>query len=227
MKIKADQSPVTEADLASHEVITRGLSSLHPDIPVLSEESKPEEYAVRSTYPFMWLLDPLDGTKEFLHRTDEFSINLALIAEGKVVAGYIHLPVWNKVYFAHKGKGAFELADGNLRKLEAAGFSLQDAGLKVVASRSHLDHLTKTYIDQLVQPTMLPLGSALKFISIASGEAHYYPRMVNIMEWDTAAGQILIEEAGGSMVDASTGRPLMYNKPDLFNPYFIASGRQL
>jgi 3'(2'), 5'-bisphosphate nucleotidase len=227
MTLKADRSPVTEADLASHEVITRGLASLHPEIPVLSEESSHEDYAIRSKHLYMWLLDPLDGTKEFLKRTDEFSINLALISEGQVVAGYIHLPVWDKVYFAQKGQGAFELSDGKLHKLAAAHFSLQDSGLRVVASRSHLDDLTKTYIDQLVEPTLLPLGSALKFISIATGEAHYYPRMVNIMEWDTAAGQILIEEAGGSMVDASTGRPLVYNKPDLYNPYFIASGIQL
>lgn len=222
--LKADQSPVTEADLVSHKIITEGLQSLYPDIPVLSEESTHTAYNIRKEYDYMWLLDPLDGTKEFINRTDEFSINLALIHKGKAVMGYIHLPVFRKLYYAIHQKGAFETVGMATRKLEAARFSLLDSGLKVVGSRSHMDHKTKQYIDELDKPQLIALGSALKFISIATGEAHYYPRMIHIMEWDTAAGQILIEEAGGSLVDANTGKPLVYNKEVLTNPHFIAAG---
>jgi 3'(2'), 5'-bisphosphate nucleotidase len=224
--LKEDHSPVTEADLVSHKIITEGLQRLYPEVPVLSEESAHPPYDIRKEYAYLWLLDPLDGTKEFINRTDEFSINLALIHKGKPVAGYIHLPVFRKLYYAIHKKGAFEIAGKETRRIEAARFSLQDSGLKVVGSRSHMDDLTKEYIDKLTNPHMISLGSALKFISIATGEAHYYPRMIQIMEWDTAAGQILIEEAGGSLVDADTGLPLRYNKVMLKNPYFIASGKQ-
>lgn len=225
--LKSDQSPVTEADLASHHLITDGLTTLFPDIPVLSEESSHAPYEIRKNYSYVWVLDPLDGTKEFIRRTDEFSINLALIYNGKPVAGYIHLPVYNKTYYAVAGQGAREISEQGDIAIQTARFSLQDRGLKVVGSRSHMDALTQTYIDKLDQPELIALGSALKFISIAKGDAHYYPRMVNIMEWDTAAGQIIIEEAGGSLVDAHTGEPLSYNKQNLSNPYFIASGQQI
>lgn len=221
---KTDQSPVTEADMLSHRYITKNLKSLFPDIPIISEESELIGFDERSDYDYVWLLDPLDGTKEFIHKTDEFSINLALIYKGEAIGGFIYLPVFESFYFAMKGSGSWVLKDNTTSGLKASSFSLKDAGLRVVSSRSNPDALTQSYIDALKSPQIVRLGSALKFINIASGEADYYPRMVNIMEWDTAAGQVLIEEAGGTMVDAPTGKPLRYNKAHMANPYFIASG---
>lgn len=222
---KTDQSPVTEADVLSHHHITKHLKVLFPHVPIISEESSLKGFDERSTYDYVWLLDPLDGTKEFIHRSDEFSINLALIHKGEAVGGFIYLPVFETFYHAIRGEGSWRVKEGMSSRLESSTFSLKDHGLRVVASRSNPDALTQTYIDALVSPSILNLGSALKFISIASGDADYYPRMVSIMEWDTAAGQVLIEEAGGFMRDVKTDQPLRYNKPEMANPFFIASGK--
>ncbi len=220
---KSDNSPVTAADLDSNSIVKEGLLRLFPDIPVISEEDDLPPYQVRKTFQYNWILDPLDGTKEFLAKTGEFCINLALIHHRKPVAGYIYLPAKEKLYYAYAGKGSYEWTPEGSVKLNCSKFGLQDVGLKVVVSRSHMDPLTRFEIERLRQPQKIALGSALKFISIASGEADYYPRMIHIMEWDTAAGQILIEEAGGKLEDALTGKPLEYNKQSLINPYFIAS----
>jgi 3'(2'), 5'-bisphosphate nucleotidase len=222
---KTDQSPVTEADLLSHRYITRNLKTLFPGIPIISEESSLKGFGERSSYEYVWLLDPLDGTKEFIHKTDEFSINLALIHHGEAIGGFIYLPVFESFYHAIKGSGSWMVKEGVSSKLQSSTFSLKEQGLRVVASRSNPDTLTQSYIDALVSPSIVNLGSALKFISIASGDADYYPRMVAIMEWDTAAGQVLIEEAGGSLRDVTTSQPLRYNKSHMKNPYFIASGK--
>lgn len=199
----------------------------YPDIPIVSEESYIPPFEIRKSYNYIWLLDPLDGTKEFVNQTDEFSINLALIKNNEPVAGFIYLPVYKKLFYAIKGLGAHKIVNGNQSQLFCNSFKLTDNNLKIVISRNHLDSNTKQYIDQINNPVLIKLGSALKFISIASGEADYYPRMINIMEWDTAAGQIIIEESGGKLVDAQTNLPLKYNKPSMFNPYFIASGQIL
>lgn len=221
---KADNSPVTAADMDSNQIVTEGLLKMFPDIPVVSEEVDLPPYSIRKHYRYNWILDPLDGTKEFLNKTDEFCINLALIHNRKPVAGYIYLPAKKKLYYAYSGSGAFEWTQNGAIRMNCNTFSLQDEFLKVVVSRSHMDPLTRLEIERLRKPQRIILGSALKFISIASGQADYYPRMIHIMEWDTAAGQILIEEAGGSLEDALTGKPLEYNKQSLVNPYFIASG---
>jgi 3'(2'), 5'-bisphosphate nucleotidase len=228
IELKSDQSPVTSADLASDRIITDALKGMYPDLKVLSEESNTMSYEFRKSLKYLWILDPLDGTKEFLNRTDEFSINLALIQEDTVVAGFIYLPVFGQVYYAIKDRGAFCIdVDGLETRINVNQFTLNDKGLKVLASRSHLDQKTKAYIDVLKEPQIIYKGSAIKFISIATGEADYYPRMLNIMEWDTAAGQIIIEESGGSLVDADSGLKLSYNKPSLLNPYFIAAGQMI
>lgn len=221
---KTDNSPVTSADLDSNKIITEGLLHLFPDIPVISEEVDLPPFHLRKSFQYAWILDPLDGTKEFLNKTDEFCINLALICQKKPKAGYIYLPAKKKLYFAYAGKGAYEWKQTGAIRLNCSSFSLDDEGLRVVISHSRMDALTRFEIERLRQPQKIALGSALKFISIASGEADYYPRMIHIMEWDTAAGQILIEEAGGKLEDALTGKPLEYNKQSLVNPYFIASG---
>lgn len=223
---KEDKSPVTTADLASDEVISRGLAALTPSWKVISEEKALPEQKEQKQTDYFWILDPLDGTKEFLHRTDEFSINLALIHGKEVVAGYIYLPVFKEMYYGVKGHGAYQHIDHSEEKrLHVNSFSLADENLKVVTSRNHIDDGTRVYLEKLNNPNLISMGSALKFINIANGKADYYPRMIQIMEWDTAAGQIIIEEAGGSLVNANTGEPLTYNKPGMINPYFIASGK--
>lgn len=225
-ELKSDQSPVTTADIKSHEYIMHELALLYPEIPIVSEESELPPYDVRKKWEYFWLLDPLDGTKEFLKRTGEFTINLALIQGTKSIAGFINIPLQEKTYFAIKDLGAFcYQSDGDHTPLQVNTFDLNKKGIQVVASRNHKDKKTQVYIDALNEPEIIEKGSALKFISIASGEADYYPRMINIMEWDTAAGQIIIEEAGGSFVNAETGMPLSYNKAEMYNPYFIAAGK--
>lgn len=224
IKYKEDNSPVTEADIIANSIITQGLAGVIPGISMISEESEIQPYNIRKNCEYIWLIDPLDGTKEFINKTDEFSINVALIYKKRSVAGFIYLPVYKKLYYAFKGKGAFELNDDNTNQIYCSKFSLDQEGLRVVISRSHMDAFTREEIQRLKSPKKIVLGSALKFISIAKGDSDYYPRMIHIMEWDTAAGQIIIEEAGGSFEDALTGNPLEYNKPSLINPYFIASG---
>ncbi|MBL0098793.1 MAG: 3'(2'),5'-bisphosphate nucleotidase CysQ [Saprospiraceae bacterium] len=222
---KTDETPVTDADILANDMITKFLNRKFPDIPVISEETELLPYEFRKKRDYVWLLDPLDGTKEFINQTDEFSINLALVYKGSPVAGFISLPVYSHLYYAIHGEGAYQLKDGYEVRLNASTFSLDQPLLKVVISRNHMDLQTKTYIDKLKDPELITLGSALKFTSIAKGEADYYPRMIHIKEWDTAAGQIIIEEAGGSLTDANTGLPLMYNKSSMVNPYFIACGK--
>lgn len=223
---KRDKSPVTAADILSHEHITKNLKQWFPHIPIISEEGHISPYEKRKSYEYVWLLDPLDGTKEFIEKTDEFTINLALIHKNKPIAGFIYLPAQKEFYYAITGQGSFQLFDDfTTKRLNCSTFSLRQPRLRVVTSRRVLDHQTKKIIETLNDPVIIQLGSALKFISIAKGETDFYPRMIHIMEWDTAAGQIIIEEAGGVFMDVQTKLPLMYNKASLTNPYFVASGK--
>lgn len=224
-QLKTDNTPVTIADTASNDIIYNFLKTSYPDIPIISEETEIDSYEIRSQWDYVWLIDPLDGTKEFLDKTDEFAINLALVGHGKAILGFIYLPVFKEMYYAVKDQGAFEIKNGIKSQISASRFNLQQKGIKVVSSRSYMDINTSSYIDVLDAPEMIKLGSSLKFVSIAKGESDYYPRMIHIMEWDTAAGQIIIEEAGGSLVDSQTGLPLAYNKSTMVNPTFIASGK--
>lgn len=224
-QLKTDNTPVTIADTASNDIIYNFLKSSYPDIPIISEETEIDSYEIRSQWDYVWLIDPLDGTKEFLDKTDEFAINLALVGHGKAILGFIYLPVFKEMYYAVKDQGAFEIKNGIKSQISVSRFNLQQKGIKVVSSRSYMDINTSSYIDVLDAPEMIKLGSSLKFVSIAKGESDYYPRMIHIMEWDTAAGQIIIEEAGGSLVDSQTGLPLAYNKSTMVNPTFIASGK--
>lgn len=226
VKLKNDNTPVTDADLLSNEIITEFLARRYPNIPVISEESDHLPFVTRQSFPAVWLLDPLDGTREFLGRSGEFTINLGLVSQGVAVAGFIYLPAFSRFYYAIKGLGAWEYTPSGARQLRAHRFSMADDGLRVVRSRTHTEEATLNHIEALRHPRIMHMGSALKFIAIADGLADYYPRMLHIMEWDTAAGQVLIEEAGGSLVDACTGSPLRYNKESLVNPHFIASGIQ-
>jgi len=225
---KADDSPLTLADKESNRVICDGLQKLTPSIPIISEENKEIAYAERKTYDYAWLVDPVDGTKEFIKRNGEFTVNIALILNGSPVLGVVYVPATKALYWASRKEGAFLSTDGGAPvKLKASSFSMKDKGLKVVCSRSHLNDDTAAFIDKLDQPEKVSKGSSLKFLILAEGGAQVYPRLAPTMEWDTGAAQIILEEAGGKVIDVETGLPLAYNKKQLRNPHFIAYGHLL
>ncbi len=225
VEYKADDSPLTKADQASNEEICKGLDLLDPKFPIISEENKLCTFEERSQYEHYWLIDPLDGTKEFIKRNGEFTVNIALIKEHTPIAGVVYVPVTEELFWAIKGEGSF-YKKGNeaVRKLSCNPFSKKESGLGIVCSRSHLNEATSEFIEQFDSPNLVSKGSSLKFTTIAKGEAHIYPRLAPTMEWDTAAAQIVLEEAGGKVIHAETKKPLQYNKEDLLNPHFIAYG---
>lgn len=216
--LKADRSPLTNADMASHRIIIEGLKAVAPEVPVLSEESDPEELEKRREWKRFWLVDPLDGTKEFLNRNNEFTVNIALIEDARTVLGVVHAPAVGLTYFAAKGKGAFKRTTGAANAISSSLY--RDGALKIVASRSHGSDALERFLERLGPVELLAMGSSLKLCSVAEGKAHLYPRFGTTMEWDTAAAQCVVEEAGGTVTDLQ-GRPLVYNKLDLRNPFFM------
>jgi 3'(2'), 5'-bisphosphate nucleotidase len=225
IQYKSDESPVTTADQASNDFIIKKLKKLTPDIPIVSEESKEIPFSERQNYEYFWMIDPLDGTKEFIARNGDFAVNIALIFQNKPILGIIFVPNTGGVYFAVKNEGSFKVEVGKKTKITCNSFSLNDLGLRIPVSRSYFNEATKKLIaDNYRDPVLLPRGSALKFMNIAEGSADIYPRIGTTMEWDTAACQIIIEEAGGQILEMSSKLPLKYNKPSLFNPDFIALG---
>ena len=220
---KADESPLTQADMASHSVIDQGLKALTPDIPVLSEESGLPDFTERAQWNTYWLVDPLDGTKEFVNRNGEFTVNIALIEKGRPVFGVVHVPVRNKTYVGCAGYGA-ELRDAGSGpvKINVAGETARPA--RVVGSRSHRGSSLDGFLDKLGEHEMHAMGSSLKFCLVAEGAADIYPRLGPTSEWDTAAAQAVVEQAGGSVLTLD-GKPLSYNsKSEILNPYFLVIG---
>ncbi|HVC38082.1 MAG TPA: 3'(2'),5'-bisphosphate nucleotidase CysQ [Gammaproteobacteria bacterium] len=218
---KSDQSPVTTADMAAHEIIVKGLQRLTPDLPVLSEESGQIPFSERRSWGSYWLVDPLDGTKEFISRNGDFTINIALIQNHAPVVGVVHIPVENLGYYGVVGAGAYR------RKSNAIQESIHVQPLKsnrarVVASRSHRGELLDGYLEKLGAHEIVSRGSALKFCLVAEGAADVYPRLGPTSEWDTAAGHAVLLAAGGQVINVD-GSPLRYNaKESLLNPHFIA-----
>lgn len=233
IQTKSDESPVTAADLASNQVITEGLSKLNPSLPILSEETLEIPYEERRSFEYFWIVDPLDGTKEFIKRNGEFTINIALIHQNKPVLGVVYLPVADGtsrdgqegVYFAVKNGGAFKIDNGVEKRISCSKFRLTDKGLKIPISRSHRNEATDELFLGYNQPELVPCGSSLKFLKIAEGSFDIYPRIGTTMEWDTAAPQIILEEAGGQILEWHSRKSLIYNKMDLRNPNFIAHGK--
>ncbi len=228
---KEDASPLTAADLASNRVLVSGLQALTPDIPVISEECDEAHFAQRLSWPRCWLLDPLDGTKEFIARNDEFSINIALVENHEAVLGVVYSPVTRTAYFAARGTGAFRQQEGVDVALRTAAFPQAGQPHRIVASRRHRGARDLAFcenVSRALGPVELALaGSAFKLCAVAAGEAHAYPRFGATMEWDTAAGQIVVEEAGGALVDAR-GRPFRYNQREtLLNSSFLVLGGNL
>ncbi len=223
VEFKDDQSPLTEADRASHELIIAALGTLQPALPVLSEESAPAELIDRLNWDSYWLVDPLDGTKEFVKRNGEFTVNIALIEQNRAVMGIVLAPAKDLEYSGALGLGAWKRLPGG--RLEEIRVALRQTGpVRAVCSRSHPSGALAAYLERLGAHELKPMGSSLKICLVADGQADVYPRLGPTSEWDTAAAQAILESAGGSMMDP-VGRALRYNTKDGFlNPYFLAFG---
>lgn len=223
VRLKDDRSPLTKADRVAHELITARLAALRPELPVLSEEGSEIEFAIRGQWQRYWLVDPLDGTKEFIKRNGEFTVNIALIDAGKPVLGVVVAPALDLEYSGSASTGAFRRAARGAREPIRVARPAADP-LRVVGSRSHAGDALAGYLDALGPHVLKPMGSSLKICLVAEGAADVYPRLGPTSEWDTAAAQAVLESAGGSMIDL-LGRPLVYNsKEDLLNPHFLAIG---
>ncbi|VAX32996.1 3'(2'),5'-bisphosphate nucleotidase [hydrothermal vent metagenome] len=252
---KDDGSPLTLADRCSHEIIFDHLTSLPPEqLPVLSEEGKDIPYEERRTRDYYWLVDPLDGTKEFIKRNGEFTVNIALIHKDRPVLGVIYIPVKDTFYFAAEGLGTYKLEGsekvGNLELREEKNNEkvikdllsdiLRDStrlpvmpsaghrsGITIIGSRSHVTKEFEEFVDKMrkkyAEIEFISAGSSLKFCLVAEGKADIYPRFGPTMEWDTAAGQAIVEQAGGAVLDVETRKRMSYNKENLLNHWFIAS----
>ena len=227
VQLKGDASPLTQADLASHRTIVQGLESITPDIPILSEESADIPFENRARWQTYWLVDPLDGTKEFIKRNGEFTVNIALIANGAPVLGVVHVPASGICYAGSVGDGAWRTEeDGSAVPISVR--KLPPSGLEVAGSRSHNNEETTRFVDRLRNTfgslEMRSIGSSLKFCLVAEGAVDIYPRFGPTSEWDTGAAQAVVEAAGGKVVD-TTLKPLRYNtKESVLNPHFLVFG---
>ncbi len=219
---KSDKSPLTQADLASNNCIVAGLMELTPDIPIISEESGLPKFDERRQWERYWLIDPLDGTKEFVNRNGEFTVNIALIKSNQPVFGVVHVPVQNKTYIGCEGRGS-ELRDGGqVTAIRVTNSS--SVPVRIVGSRSHRGSSLDAFLEKLGESDMVPMGSSLKFCTVAEGKADIYPRLGPTSEWDTAAAQAVVEQAGGQVLELD-GKPLSYNKKsDILNPWFVVIG---
>jgi len=225
VQYKDDASPLTQADLAAHRVIRHALRALTPDVPVLSEEQAHAPYETRRSWPLHWLVDPLDGTRDFVARSDEFSVNIALLQGERPLLGVIHAPVDDVTYSGGVGIEARRSHGAGSGERIAVAVPQADE-LVVMTSRRHRDDGTSRFIAELRERYAVEVrqrGSALKACAIAEGSAHLYVRMGPTWEWDTAASQALLEAAGGVLCQAGSAAPLRYNKADLRNPPFYAA----
>ncbi|MFB5663405.1 3'(2'),5'-bisphosphate nucleotidase CysQ [Alteribacillus sp. HJP-4] len=236
VEYKEDESPLTIADKRAHLVIKEVLEAEYSEIPILSEEGEHLPYSERASWKEFWLVDPLDGTKEFIKKNDEFTVNIALIRDGKPVFGVIYAPALDMLYVGDESRGAIKIeeADGkyftSLAEIFNTGVKLPEAGalinkVRVVASRSHMSEETSHFIKELensAEVETVSAGSSLKLCLVAEGSADYYPRFAPTMEWDTGAGQAIVEAAGGKVTVAGEEKTLIYNKENLKNPWFLA-----
>lgn len=222
VRTKADSTPVTEADLEADRIIVAGLREAFPAMPIVTEErSETHDLGIGRDH---FLIDPLDGTREFAARRGDFTVNIALIEGGQPVAGVVFAPVSGRLFRTEPGGGATVMVD-DARAMPLRAVSADPAAPRVVASTSHRDPATDAWIaSHAPNATLRSAGSSLKFCMIAAGDADLYPRLGRTMEWDTAAGDAVLRAAGGRVVTADTGRPLIYGKADRVNPAFIAAG---
>ena len=229
LEYKLDDSPITLADTASNKIIENILEA--SNIPILSEEGNILDFNKRKNLKHLWIVDPLDGTKEFIKKNNEFTVNISLVENSIPVIGVIYAPALNVLYFSERKLGAYKTLITALDEFDnSKAFRLplikKSNGYKVLTSRSHLDDNTLDYIDNLkvnnLKVVSVPMGSSLKFCLLAEGLADCYPRFSPCMEWDTAAGQVICEQVGFKVVDLKTMKPIVYNRENLINNYFIA-----
>lgn len=235
-KVDAGNSPLTIADKKANDFICQELRGLYPNIPIISEENKNDDWEIRKKYTWVWLVDPLDGTKEFIKKNGEFTVNIGLVYEGQPVAGFVGVPAQGLLYWGGiNGGGAWkkEIGEYNIAKyidLFEGGVELKKKGItRIVASRSHMDSKTddfikKNYIEKGYAVDLINVGSSLKILWIVENRADIYPRLAPTMEWDTCAAHAILKACGGALViyhEEHKGEDLVYNKKDLLNPYFI------
>jgi 3'(2'), 5'-bisphosphate nucleotidase len=220
VEAKDDNSPLTRADKKSHECIVEFLKST--GIPILSEEGRDIPYEERKHWKQLWVVDPLDGTKEFIKRNGEFTVNIALVENQKPVLGVVAVPVTGQVFYGAQGMGAFAKKGDQIISLPARErIDTSKLGIKVVASRSHLNEETSAFIESLNHPVLVSKGSSLKFMLLAEGIADIYPRFAPTMEWDTAAAHAVINQIGINVFQKNSTDELIYNKENLLNPSFL------
>jgi 3'(2'), 5'-bisphosphate nucleotidase len=223
IEIKSDQSPLTQADLAANQIIVEGLQKLTPKWPVLSEESVEVPFNERAGWEYYWLVDPLDGTKEFLEHNDEFTVNIALIKNNYPVLGVVYVPAVATCYYAAEMQGAYkQIKEEPSQKIQTQKY--QPSQINIAVSRHHGSHSLQNFLKQFTNINLITCGSALKFCLVAEGKADVYPRLSPTSEWDTAAAQCVLEQAGGAVI-VNSGARLCYNKKvSLLNPNFLAVG---
>lgn len=219
VEYKDDKSPLTEADIKSNEIICSALAKLYPNIPIMSEENKQIEYKIRENWEYYWCIDPIDGTKEFIKKNGEFTVNIAFVHKNTPVLGVVYAPAIDEIYKAKKGEGAFK----NNQKLPLHVNKTPQEKLRVVASKSHLSEETQVFIDALdtKEVEQISKGSSLKICMVAEGVADIYPRLAPTMEWDTAAADVIVRESGKKVVEYESKIVIGYNKQKLVNPWFI------
>ena len=241
IEYKDDKSPLTTADKTAHQIINDGLSEISY-FPILSEEGKKFSYEERKNWQYYWLIDPIDGTKEFIKKNGEFTVNIALIHKDTPVLGVVFAPAVNELYYAKKGEGAYKivlndeysaLSEVDLKTagklpLKSQSSNAKNSSLTIVASKSHLNRETQEFIDNLTSDikdyTLISKGSSLKLLMVAQGSADIYPRLAPTMEWDTAAADVIVRESGKMTyryIDNTEKEPMKYNKEDLRNPWFV------
>jgi len=241
-------SPLTEADKKATEIICSMLHDFDENIPIVVEEKDMEEYEKRKDYEFFWCVDPLDGTKEFLKQNGQFTVNIGLIHKNTPVFGVVYVPTSDTIYWGgtlgNYGSWKLTSKEGKPKNIQSATFSRTDENLNIVASLSHSNQATKDFINQFNNPKVKSMGSSLKLLLVAEGEAHCYPRLAPTSEWDTAAAHAIVNAAGGRVVIADVifevyengkpqglvknpdgGKPLTYNKESSLNPYFVVWGK--
>ena len=234
IEIKGDESPLTQADKNANQVINSYL--LKTGIPIISEENKQLDFEERKAWDTCWIVDPLDGTKEFIKRNGEFTVNIALVTNGNPILGVIYVPVSKTLYFTGADRSSSykivlreeKVSDDYIfaNATEIIPASTEDAVIKIVGSRSHLNDATTNFISEIEKSNKVEIvskGSSLKFCLVAEGQAHLYPRYAPTMEWDTAAGQAICQVAGVKVIDNTTQQALRYNKENLLNPYFLVT----
>lgn len=221
VEVKSDASPLTQADKAAHRIIIEHLDKT--GLPILSEEGRSVPYSERKDWEYFWMVDPLDGTKEFIKRNGEFTVNIALIHNRRPILGVVYAPVLDLLYWGNKEEGAWRQED----EKQAIQIKVDSLGQvnTIVASRSHLSPETQQFISRYLGANIISMGSSLKFMLVAEGKAQLYPRFAPTMEWDTAAAQAILEAAGGEVLKYPEKEPLDYNRENMLNGWFVAKGQ--